>query len=137
MEARAYIGWETPCRPGGGTGPLPPHNPSQGPLCKFKKNYIKVLSLVAWPTGPLTLLGWATGGIFENFQNRYIFLKFLFFLNIKRKKTRTQEACLMKTTRIMGPVSGPIPCDCAMRYQTLFVIFESCCAHTTFLSDKT
>jgi len=29
---------------------------------------------------------WATGGIFEIFQNRHIFLKFLFFKNIKKKK---------------------------------------------------
>ena len=28
-----------------------------------------------------------TGGIFEIFQNRHIFLKFLFFKNIKKKKS--------------------------------------------------
>jgi hypothetical protein len=28
----------------------------------------------------------ATEGIFENFQNGHIFLKFLIFLNIKKKK---------------------------------------------------
>ena len=46
------------------------------------------MSLVAWATGPLSPLGRATGDIFENFQNGHIFLKFLFFLNIKKKKTR-------------------------------------------------
>ena len=44
------------------------------------------MSPVAWATGPLSPLGRATGGIFENFQNGHIFLKFLFFLNIKKKK---------------------------------------------------
>jgi hypothetical protein len=29
-----------------------------------------------------------TGGIFEIFQNRHIFLKFLFLKNIKKKKAR-------------------------------------------------
>ena len=35
--------------------------------------------------GPVALWG-ATGGIFEIFQNGHIFLKFLFFKNIKKKK---------------------------------------------------
>ena len=48
----------------------------QGPHCEFKKN----LHL-----RPVALWG-ATGGIFEIFQNGHIFLNFLFFLNIKKKK---------------------------------------------------
>ena len=90
MEARAYIGWETPCRPLGGRGrqdPLPPHTPGQGPLCKFKKNYIKVLSPVAWATGVLSPLERATGGYFRNFSKRTYIFKFFIFLNIKKKKT--------------------------------------------------
>ena len=52
-----------------------------------KKNYIKVLSPVAWATGPLSPLGRATGGHFRNFSKRtYIFEIFIFF-NIKKEKT--------------------------------------------------
>jgi len=43
-----------------------------------KKNY----------TSGLSPYGGATGGIFEIFQNEHIFLKFLFFKNIKKKKAR-------------------------------------------------
>ena len=86
-----------PSRPGGATcpyhslggrqDPLPPHTPGQGPLCKFKKNYIKVLSPVAWATGPLSPLGWATGGHFRNFSKRTYIFEIFIFLNIKKKKT--------------------------------------------------
>ena len=74
MTARAYIGayvarW-------GAIGPLPR---TRDLFANSKKNYIRVLSPVAWATGPLSPLGRATGGIFENFQNGHIFLKFLFF----------------------------------------------------------
>jgi len=48
-----------------------------------KKNYTKGLS----PYGR------ATGGIFEIIQNGYIFLKFLFFLNIKKKKAQPASSC--------------------------------------------
>ena len=81
MEARAYIGWvgwETPvARGGGATGPLPPHTPGQGPLYKFKKNYINILSP----------LGRATGGHFRKFSKRTYIFKIFIFLNIKKKKT--------------------------------------------------
>jgi hypothetical protein len=46
------------------------------------------MSSVAWATGPLSPWGGRPGAIFEIFQNGHIFLKFLFFLNIKKKKTR-------------------------------------------------
>ena len=74
MEARAYIGWETPYRPWGATGPCRSlggdrtpslHTPPARDLfANSKKNYIKVLSPVAWATGPLSPLGRATGGYF-------------------------------------------------------------------------
>ena len=51
----------------------------QGPRCKFEEKKLHL--------GPVALWG-ATGGIFEIFQNRHIFLKFLFFKNIKKKKVR-------------------------------------------------
>ena len=63
MAAKTYIGAEGPCRPWGGR---------QAPLHFFfardlvanlkKKNYIRVLSPVAWATGPLSPLGRATEG---------------------------------------------------------------------------
>ena len=83
MEIRTYIGWETPVARGGDRPPPP----ARDLFANSKKIYIRVLSLVAWATGPLSPLGRATGDIFENFQNGHIFLKFLFFLNIKKKKT--------------------------------------------------
>ena len=78
MEARVYIGWETPLSPvGGPQDPLPPHTPGQGPFCKFKKKYIKVLSP----------LGRATGVYFRNFfETDIYFCNFDFFLNMKKKK---------------------------------------------------
>ena len=103
MEVRAYIGWETtvargrqaPVTRGRGaaTGPLPP---ARDLFANSKKIYIRVLSPVAWATGPLSPLGRATGGIFEIFQNGHIFLKFLFFLNIKKKKTPQHERAAIK-----------------------------------------
>ena len=101
MEARAYIGWETPCLPWGGcgpggwgaTGPPPSTHPRLGTSLQIQKNYIKVLSPVAWATGPLSPLGRATGGHFRNFSKRtYIFEIFIFF-NIKRKR-RPYMICL-------------------------------------------
>ena len=49
----------------------------QGPRCKFEEKKLHLGSVA-----PHT----ATGGIFEIFQNGHIFLKFLFFKNIKKKK---------------------------------------------------
>ena len=87
MEARAYIGWETPVARGGrgATGPPPP---ARDLFANSKINYIEVMSPVAWATGPLSPLGRATGGQFRNFSKQtYIFE---FFLNIKKKKTPAQ-----------------------------------------------
>ena len=105
MEARPYIGWENPVALGGATGPPPP---ARDLFANSKKNYIEVLSLVAWATGPLSPLGRATGGHFRNFSKRtYIFE---FFLNIKKKKlpapanTRHVPACCCT-----GPIPQPTP----------------------------
>jgi len=106
MEARAYIGWETPvarggpCRSWGATGPRrpwggdrplspvgggvdrPPLSPAGGATCplprpgislQIKKNYIRVLSPVAWATGPLSPLGRATGVFSKIFKTDIYF----------------------------------------------------------------
>ena len=83
MEARAYIGWETPCHPcGGGDRPPSLHTPRPGTSLQIQKeNYIKVLSPVAWATGPLSPLGRATGRHFRNFSKQtYIFEIFIFLI---------------------------------------------------------
>ena len=93
MEASAYKGWDTPCRSLGVTGPSPSTHPRPETSLQIQKNknYIKVLSPVAWATGPLSPLGRATGGHFRNFSKRtYIFEIFIFF-NIKKEKD-AQEA---------------------------------------------
>ena len=85
MAARVYIGGRGPCRPPQrATGPCRPWGGRQapffqGPRCEFEEKKLHL--------GPVALWG-ATGGIFKIFQNGHIFLKFLFFLNIKKKKAR-------------------------------------------------
>ena len=102
MEARSYIGWETPCRPLGGGGDRTPslHTPPARDLfANSKKNYIKVLSSVAWATGPCRPWGGRPGAIFKIFQNGHIFLKFLFF-----KYKKEKDAC--KPIGGQGPAEG-------------------------------
>ena len=70
-----YRGWG-PCRPWGGRQAL---FFCQGPRCEFEEKKLHL--------GPVALLG-RPGDIFEIFQNGHIFLKFLFFKNIKKKKPR-------------------------------------------------
>ena len=93
MAARAYIGGRDPVAPptgdrplsllGWATGPCRPLGGRQalffcqGPRCEFEEKKLHLEPVVLWG---------ATEGIFEIFQNGYIFLKFLFFLNIKKKK---------------------------------------------------
>jgi hypothetical protein len=81
MEARAYIEWETPVARGGDSPPSLHTPPARDLFANSKKNYIKVLS--PW--------GGRREAIFKIFQNGHIFLKFLFFLNIKKKKARPEE----------------------------------------------
>ena len=50
----------------------------QGLRCKFEEKKITL-----WACRPM---GERPGYIFEIFENRHIFLKFYFFLNIKKKK---------------------------------------------------
>ena len=99
MEARTYIGWETPCRPWGGDRPLslgggptrppPSTHPRPGTSLQIqKKNYIKILLLVAGAAGLLSPLGRATGGYFRNFSKQTYIFEIFIFLNIKKKKTR-------------------------------------------------
>ena len=77
MEARAYIGWETPVARGGGRqapvahwrGDMPPP-PARDLFANSKKKYIMVLSPVAWA---------ATGKYFRNLSKwTYIFEIFIF-----------------------------------------------------------
>ena len=85
MAARAYIGREATDPVARWRGDRPPP-PARDLFANSKKNYIEVLSPVAWATGPLSPLGRATGGHFRNFSKlTYIFE---FFLNIKKKKTQ-------------------------------------------------
>jgi hypothetical protein len=49
-------------------------------------------------------LGGRPGGIFEIFQNGHIFLKFLFFKNIKKKKAQDSDM----TARMMVPAGLPV-----------------------------
>ena len=103
MEARAYIGWETtvargrqaPVTRGRGaaTGPLPP---ARDLFANSKKIYIRVLSPVAWATGPLSPLGRATGGIFEIFQNGHIFLNFFKYKKEKDADFWAVSVCVAK-----------------------------------------
>ena len=85
MAARAYIGGGDPVAPEVVDRPLSPVGWAtcpffcQGPRCEFEEKKLQL--------GPV-VLGGRPGGIFEIFQNRHIFLKFLFFKNIKKKKTR-------------------------------------------------
>ena len=66
MAARAYIGREDPVAPGVGDRP-PCIFFGQGPRCKFEEKKLHLGSVAPHR---------ATGGSFEIFQNRHIFLKF-------------------------------------------------------------
>ena len=74
MAPRAYIGGRDPVAPQRATAPFF----SQGPRCEFEEKKLHL--------GPVALWGGRPGDIFEIFQNGHIFLKFLFFKNIKKKK---------------------------------------------------
>ena len=73
MAARAYIGGGDPVAPPNGRqAPVARWGGDrpffcQGPRCEFEEEKLQL--------GPVALWG-ATGGIFEIFQNRHIFLKF-------------------------------------------------------------
>ena len=74
MAARAYIGQRGPCRPPNGRHAL-------FFARDFVANLKKKITLRACRP-----MGGRPGDIFEIFQNGHIFLKFLFFKNIKKKK---------------------------------------------------
>ena len=92
MAARAYIGWRRPCRHPTGDRPLSPLGWATGPYRPGGRQtlFFYARDLVANLKKKITLRAYrpmgATGGYFEIFQNGYIFLKFLFFKNIKKKK---------------------------------------------------
>ena len=73
MAARAYKRGEDPVAP-----------PTGDRLFFFSRDLFANLKKKNYTLG-LSPMG-ATGGIFEILQNGHIFLKFLFFLNIKKKK---------------------------------------------------
>ena len=77
MAARAYIGGRDPVAPG--VGDRPPFNFFR-PWTSLQIWRKKITSRACAPHR-------ATGGSFEIFQNGHIFLKFWFFLNIKKKRT--------------------------------------------------
>ena len=75
-QRRSPVGWATgPCRPPNGRQVL---FFLQGLRCEFEEKKITL-----WACRPM---GGRPGYIFEIFQNGHIFLKFYFFLNIKKKK---------------------------------------------------
>ena len=89
MAARAYIGQRGPCRPppNGRQAPVGRGGRQasffcQGPRCEFEEKKLHL--------GPVALWG-RPEDIFEIFQNRHIFLKFLFFKNIKKKKAQNKS----------------------------------------------
>ena len=70
-----------PCRPWGGRqAPFF----CQGPRCEFEEKKLQLEPVALWGRPE---------DIFEIFQNGYIFLKFLFFKNIKKKKPRRAGSC--------------------------------------------
>ena len=77
MAARAYIGERDPVARWGGDRPPFHFFFGHGPRCKFEEKKLHL--------GPIAPHR-APGGIFEIFENGHIFLKFYFFLNIKKKK---------------------------------------------------
>ena len=92
MAARAYIG---------GGDPVAPPQRATAPCLRGGRQAFFFRDLVVNLKKKITLkpcrpMG-ATGGIFEIFQNGHIFLKFWFFLNIKKKKA---PGC-------QSPSSGP------------------------------
>ena len=72
-SGRPRGGDRPPCRPLGGDRAFF----FQRPHCEFEEKKLHLRSVALWG---------ATVGIFEIFQNGYIFFKFLFFKNIKKKK---------------------------------------------------
>jgi len=78
-----------PCRPLGGR---------QAPL--FSRDLVAHLKKKIYTKG-MSPYG-RPGGIFEIFQNGHIFLKFLFFLNIKKKKR-------LRAVAFSGPAIFPRP----------------------------
>ena len=121
MEARAYIGWETPCRPWGGLSPIGGGDrtpslhtpPARDLFANSKKITLRSCRPLLGRQDPCRPWGGRPGAIFEIFQNGHIFLKFLFFLNIKKKKT------LLRTARTAGLAQRPkrhvrrTACQCA------------------------
>ena len=86
MEARAYIRWETPCRPWGETCPPPStHTPGRDLFANSKKITLRSCRPLLGRQDPYRPWGGRPGAIFEIFQNGHIFL---IFLSIKKKKTQ-------------------------------------------------
>ena len=85
LEARAYIGWETPLSPLGGGGRQAPC-PRPGTSLQIQKKYIKVMLPVAWATGVLSPLGRATGGYFRKFSKRTYIIEIFIFFKYKKEK---------------------------------------------------
>ena len=101
MAARAYIGQRGPatgpCRPWGATGPL-----------FFARDFVANLKkkITIRACRPM---GGRPGDIFEIFQNGYIFLKFLFFKNVKKKKART-SLCSIRAAGVQRTAQQPGSC---------------------------
>ena len=92
MAARAYIGGGDPVTRCGGDRPFF----SRDLVANLKKK----ITLRA--CGPM---GGRPGGIFEIFQNRHIFLIFLFFKNIKKKKAPSRAGRASSHQRDLPRVS--------------------------------
>ena len=70
---------------GGATGPLPPHTPGQGPLCKFKKNTLRSCRPLLGRQDPCRPWAGRPGAVSKFFKTDiYFWKKFKY----KKKKTR-------------------------------------------------
>ena len=94
MAARAYKKGGDPVAPPTGDRPCRPRGGRQAPVARwagdkppffFSRDLVANLKKKNYTLG-LSPYGGRPGGIFEILQNGHIFLKFLFFLNIKKKK---------------------------------------------------
>ena len=87
------MGWAQWSPEGGRQAPLSPVGGRQAPFFSrdLVANLNKKITLKAYRP-----MGGDRGGIFEIFQNDHIFLKFLFFKNIKKKKAREIACCFAR-----------------------------------------
>ena len=89
MAAYGDLGGGDPVAPGGRQHPVARCRGDRPPF--FSRDLVANLKKKNYTKG-LSPYGRTTGGIFEIIQNGHIFLKFLFFLNIKKKKAHARTS---------------------------------------------